>query len=47
MFALCNGGEFILFDIHQTEPIIYCQVSEISAHWQELVKYLAPVKVAT
>lgn len=46
-FALCNGREFILFDIHQKEPILFFPVSEIQYHWEELEKYLAPVKAAT
>jgi Type I restriction enzyme R protein N terminus (HSDR_N) len=29
MFALCNGKEFILFEVHQKEPVIYFQVSEL------------------
>jgi hypothetical protein len=46
-FALCNGREFILFDVRQKEPILYFQVSEITHHWEDLEKYLAPVKAAT
>lgn len=46
-FALCNGREFILFDIQQKEPLLYFQVSEIRYYWDEVVKWLAPVKAAT
>ncbi|HEV2380840.1 MAG TPA: DNA methyltransferase [Terriglobia bacterium] len=46
-FALCNGTEFILFDVRQKEPILYFHVSEIQHYWEELEKYLAPVKAAT
>lgn len=45
LFALCNGHEFILFSIHQKEPILYLQLSEIKYYWDEIVKYLAPAKV--
>lgn len=47
LFALCNGRQFILFDVHQKEPLLYLHLSEISHYWEELVKFLAPVKAAT
>jgi len=47
LFALCNGREFILFDVHQKEPVLYLHLSEITHYWEDLVKYLAPVKAAT
>jgi 16S rRNA G966 N2-methylase RsmD len=46
-FALCNGREFILFDVRQKEPVLYFHVSEISHHWDDLYKYLAPAKTST
>lgn len=46
-FGLCNGREFILFDVHQKEPLIYFQVSEIAHYWEGLKKYLAPAKAET
>lgn len=46
-FALCNGHEFILFDVNQKEPVLYFHVSEIAHYWDEVVKCLAPVKAAT
>jgi hypothetical protein len=47
MFALCNGREFVLFEVHQKEPILYFHVSEIEHYWPDVFKYLAPVKAAT
>jgi 16S rRNA G966 N2-methylase RsmD len=47
LFALCNGREFILFDVHQKEPVLYLHLSEITHYWEDLIKYLAPVNVAT
>jgi hypothetical protein len=47
LFALCNGREFILFEIHQAEPVLYIHISEVAHHWEDLVKYLAPLKAAT
>ncbi len=47
LFALCNGREFILFDVHQKEPVLYLHLSEIQHYWDDLVKHLAPVKAAT
>lgn len=41
-YALCNGKEFILFEIGKREPILYFQLSEISQHWANIEKFLAP-----
>src|ERR1700730_7875898 len=47
LFVLCNGRELILFDVQQKEPVLYLHLSEIQYHWDDLVKYLAPVKAST
>jgi 16S rRNA G966 N2-methylase RsmD len=47
LFALCNGRELILFDIRQKEPVLYLPLREIKHYWDDLIKYLAPVKAAT
>jgi Type I restriction enzyme R protein N terminus (HSDR_N)/DNA methylase len=47
LFALCNGREFILFDIQQKEPLLYFQVSEIDCYWDDLVEYLSPARFLT
>jgi len=47
LFGLCNGREFILFDVHQKEPILYFHLSELRHYWDDVLKYLAPVKAAT
>lgn len=41
-YALCNGKEFILFHISQSEAVLYFSLSEIENHWHDLEKYLAP-----
>lgn len=46
-FALCNGREFILFDVRQKEPVLYFHLSEIKHYWADLEKYLAPVRTVT
>ncbi len=47
LFALCNGREFILFDVSQKEPLLYLQVSEIAKYWNDLISFLAPQKIAS
>lgn len=47
LFALCNGREFILFDVLQKEPVLYFHLNEVANYWGDLIKYLAPVKAAT
>lgn len=44
LYALCNGREFILFDVRQTEPLLYFDMSEISYNWDRLLSYLTPVR---
>ncbi|HEX9198811.1 MAG TPA: DNA methyltransferase [Acidobacteriaceae bacterium] len=46
-FALCNGREFILFDVRQKEPVLYFHLSEIARYWDDLYKYLAPAQTTT
>lgn len=41
-YALCNGREFIAFDIDQKTPIIYFHISEIDQHWQDFYDQLCP-----
>ncbi len=41
IYALCNGREFIAFDIHG-ETLIYFALSEIEKHWHKLQNLLAP-----
>ena len=40
IYALCNGREFIAFDIHG-ETLIYFALSEIEKHWRELENLLS------
>jgi len=42
MFALCNGREFIVFEIDRAEPVLYFHMSEIERHWEALVNLLSP-----
>jgi len=39
---LCNGREFIIFNVNTERPVLYFQVSEISNYWQQLYNTLAP-----
>ena len=41
IYALCNGREFIAFDIHG-ETLIYFALSEIEKHWRKLENLLSP-----
>jgi len=42
MFALCNGKEFIVFRIDDSNPIMYFQTSEIEKHWGNFYALLTP-----
>lgn len=41
-YALCNGREFIVFDIGLSKPVMYFQLSEIAHYWQQLYALIAP-----
>lgn len=42
LYALCNGKEFILFHISQSDALLYFPLSEIEKHWSELFENLSP-----
>jgi hypothetical protein len=41
-FALCNGRDFTLFDIHRLVPSLDFPLRDIHNHWQRLTEILAP-----
>lgn len=41
-YSLCNGREFILFQINLDKPLLYFHLSEINQNWQDLSNYLLP-----
>ncbi len=40
-FALCNGKEFICFDISIQQPILHFNLSDIEKYWNELKRLLS------
>ncbi len=44
-FALCNGKEFVLYNIGKIDPILHFPVRAIPLYWDSLKKYLAPENV--
>jgi len=42
LYALCNGKEFIVFDLDKDEAVLYFQLSEIDKYWTQLEALLAP-----
>ncbi|MBB1125060.1 DNA methyltransferase [Thiospirillum jenense] len=41
-FALCNGRAFALFRQDEQLPILYFELAELDAYWDELSAYLSP-----
>jgi hypothetical protein len=41
-FALCNGREFALYSIYETEPVLHFPLYSIPLHWGELKRHIAP-----
>lgn len=46
-FALCNGKEFVLYDIQKSEPLLHFPLISIPRFWDPLKSLLAPNKVFT
>jgi hypothetical protein len=41
-FALCNGREFIIFNISREQPLLRFNLSDIDKYWEELQSLLSP-----
>ena len=41
-FALCNGREFVLYNVSQITPTLQLDILEIPAAWEQIRKILAP-----
>ena len=41
-FALCNGRQFVLYDISQVKPLLEFPLQAISLYWGDLQRYLNP-----
>lgn len=44
-FGLCNGKEFILYDIKEVEPIFHFNLVDINLYWNDLFNFLNPDKI--
>ena len=42
-YALCNGREFVLFDIHEDNPVLHFHISEVDKHWAKIEEFLSPL----
>jgi 16S rRNA G966 N2-methylase RsmD len=41
-YALCNGREFVLYEISSQTALLHFHLSEIKKHWEELKNQLSP-----
>jgi 16S rRNA G966 N2-methylase RsmD len=41
-FALCNGGRFTLFDIHDQVPLLNFELKHLDIEWPALTNFLSP-----
>ncbi len=41
-YALCNGKEFLLYEINRFHPVLHFLVSDIQEHWEHLFRILHP-----
>lgn len=42
-YALCNGKEFVIFQVDETKPLLHFHLSEIEKHWPKIEEYLSPL----
>lgn len=42
-YALCNGLDFIVFDVKDITPILHLKIDEIEEKWEELYRLLSPL----
>lgn len=42
LYALCNGREFVLYEIRKFEPILHFKLEDIADHWDSLHRILNP-----
>ncbi|MCC8470413.1 type I restriction enzyme HsdR N-terminal domain-containing protein, partial [Xanthomonas phaseoli] len=40
LYALCNGHEFVLYEIRKFDPILRIKLSEMDSHWDKLYRIL-------
>lgn len=45
LFALCNGREFVLYNISKAQPILHFDMRLISKYFDNLKKYISPQNV--
>lgn len=45
-FALCNGAEFVLYNIEKTEPILHFHIKALPLYWDSLKSILSPKNVS-
>lgn len=42
LYALCNGHEFVLFDVKKFDPILHFKLIDIETYWDQLFRILNP-----
>ncbi|TOJ02866.1 type I restriction enzyme HsdR N-terminal domain-containing protein, partial [Vibrio parahaemolyticus] len=40
LYALCNGREFVLFDVKKFDPILHFKLTDIETYWGHLFRIL-------
>jgi hypothetical protein len=42
-YALCNGNEFVIFDVNKIEPIFYSRIEDLEKKWKEFYEIISPL----
>lgn len=43
IYALCNGLEFVVFNVNEIEPIFYSKIEELETNWGEFYRIMSPL----
>lgn len=45
-YALCNGREFVLYDVEKPDPVLQVRMDSVTENWNLLLRHLSPVALA-
>jgi len=46
IYALCNGLNLVVYDIHEFDPVFSCPLTALDENWEDVVRILGPDAIA-
>lgn len=44
-YVLCNGIDFVIFDVNKLEPVLIMQVKDLEENWNSVYRILSPMAI--